>query len=89
MAIAAQDFTAIDAALADAAADAAAVSALRKLAPGLHVTRCDATDVQDETPFRAYAKCNLYLLDGRDHCVKVTDDPAAATGLVLAPKGNG
>lgn len=86
MAIAAELFDAIDAALATAAADSAAVSALRKLAPGLTAMRCDKTDIQDETPFRTYENCDLFLIDGREHCVKVTSDPTVATGLVLAPK---
>jgi len=38
-------------------------------------------------PFRSYAHCDLYLLDGRDHCVRVTADPAVATGLIIAAKG--
>jgi hypothetical protein len=41
----------------------------------------------DEVPFRSYAHCDLFLLDGRDHCVRVTADPAVATGLIIAAKG--
>ncbi len=79
----------IERALAYAAPDAGTVAALRRLAPGVFITRCDAADVKDETPFRSYAQCTLYLLDGRDHCVKITADLAHATGLILAPKGIG
>lgn len=86
MSIALELFEAIDATLATAAADPAAVAALRKIAPGVHAIRCDKTDIQDETPFRSYENCDLFLIDGRDHCVKITSDPAVATGLVVAPK---
>jgi hypothetical protein len=86
MALAAEQLEAIDAALATASADQAALAALRQLAPGLSALRCDKTDIQDETPFRSYENCDLFLIDGRDHCVKITADPSVATGLVLAPK---
>jgi len=59
---------------------------LRGLKPGVTATRCDASDMADEIPFRSYAHCDLYLLDGRDHCVRVTADPAVATGLIIAAK---
>ncbi len=59
----------IDLILATRVADAAAIADLRKLEPGVTATRCDASDVADETPFRSYSLCNLYLLDGRDHCM--------------------
>jgi hypothetical protein len=48
--------------------------------------RCDKADIQDETPFRTYENCDLFLIDARDHCVKITADPTVATGLVVAPK---
>ncbi|HEY8262577.1 MAG TPA: hypothetical protein VIG55_15305 [Methylosinus sp.] len=86
MGIAPELFEAIDATLATASADSAVVAALRKIAPGIHAIRCDKTDIQDETPFRSYANCDLFLIDGREHCVKVTSDPTVATGLVVAPK---
>ncbi|PWB83298.1 MAG: hypothetical protein C3F11_07330 [Methylocystaceae bacterium] len=89
MGIGADQLTLIDAFLETAAADHAAVSGLRRLAPGLTATRCDTTDVRDETPFRSYAKVDLFLLDGRDHCVKITSDPSVATGVILAPRGEG
>lgn len=76
-----------DAALATADANSQTLAALRQLAPGMMVTRCDAIDMRDETPFRIYEKCSLYLVDGRGHCWKITQDPACATGVALAPNG--
>jgi hypothetical protein len=87
MSLSEQSLGAIGDLLASAGPGAATVVELRRRFPGLTVTRCDAHDVADETPFRSFSGCNLYLLDGRDHCFKVTSDPAAATGLVLSPTG--
>jgi hypothetical protein len=87
MAISTELFVEIDAVLAQAGADSPTLARLRGLAEGLTATRCDASDLADELPFRSYPRCSLYLLDGRDHCMKITDDPDAATGLVLVPKG--
>jgi hypothetical protein len=87
MTIAPAQVTEIDAALASASADAKTVASLRELAPGLMVTRVDALDMRDETPFRIYEKVSLFLVDGRDHCWKITQDPASATGIALAPNG--
>ena len=58
----------------------------RKRFPGLSLTRCDAQDMSGEAAYREYAKFNLYLVDGRDHCWRITDDPAAATGIVVATR---
>jgi hypothetical protein len=77
----------IDAALASADANSQTLAAIRQLAPGLMVTRCDAVDMRDETPFRVYERCSLYLVDGRDHCWKITQDPDCATGVALASNG--
>jgi len=52
--------------------------------PGLSLTRCDAGDMSSEQVFREYPKFKLYLVDGRDHCWHITNDPAAATGIVVA-----
>jgi len=87
MTLDAQAVQAIDGFLAGAVADGATVSALRQFVPHLMVTRVDALDMRDETPFRRYAQCDLFLVDGRDHCWKITGDPEAATGIALAPKG--
>ncbi len=77
----------IDAELAKAQADSQTLASLRRLAPGLAVTRCDAIDMREETPFRVYGQVSLYLIDGRDHCWKITQDPGCATGIALAPNG--
>jgi hypothetical protein len=56
--------------------------------PNLAWMRCDASDVI-ETPFRSYGGIDLHLIDGSDHCVKITSDPSQATGIVLAVRSMG
>ncbi len=62
------------------------LSELRSKFSHLSWTRCDASDVI-EPPFRSFAHCDVHLLDGADHCVTVTDDPARATGVIVAFRG--
>ena len=66
-----------------AAEDTPALSALRAKFSHLSWTRCDVSDVI-EAPFRSFKHCDVHLLDGADHCVTVTQDPARATGVILA-----
>jgi len=87
MTIAPAQLTQLDAALASAAADSQTLAAIRQVAPGLMVTRCDAIDMREETPFRTYERLSLFLVDGRDHCWKITQDPTYATGVAIAPIG--
>lgn len=61
------------------------VAALRDAFPALHFTYCQDDDIgAGIAPVRSGAGVNLYLVDGRDHCMRFTIDPAHATGLVLA-----
>lgn len=80
-----QDLARLDNLLAEPAA-ANPLGDFRKNFPGLSLTRCDAQDMSGEAAFREYAKYELYLVDGRDHCWRITDDPAAATGIVVAAR---
>jgi hypothetical protein len=57
---------------------------LREHFPDLHFTQCLDDDLGAAEPFQAGEGFNLYLVDGRDHCLKLTRDPECATGLVLA-----
>lgn len=59
--------------------------ALRRLVPGLVCRHCDASDVLEE-PFRALAEMDLHLLDTAGHCIRVTDDPAQATAVLIAAR---
>lgn len=80
------DLVRIDGLLAAPPAEANPLANFRQNFPGLSLTRCDATDMSGEAAFREYPKFNLYLVDGRDHCWHLTDDPASATGIVVAAR---
>ncbi|MHB1301435.1 MAG: hypothetical protein ACYCY8_11290 [Burkholderiales bacterium] len=62
------------------------VPEFRKRFPGISLTRCDPYDMSEEIPFRSIPGFDLYLVDGRDHCVKITREPLDATGIVLAER---
>jgi hypothetical protein len=63
---------------------AQATADYRRRFPGRTLTRCDASDMGPEVPFRRLATADLYLVDGRDHCWRITMDAGFATGVVLA-----
>lgn len=63
---------------------AGAFADLRQRFPRLSLTRCDASDVDAETPFRRYPGFDLYLVDAHEHCAHITSDPERATGIVVA-----
>jgi len=87
MALDEADMAVIDGILAncDHGALGTAASALRQRLPGLAVMACDAADVL-ETPWRRYAALDLHLVNSSSHCAAMTDNPAAATGLLLAQR---
>ncbi len=88
MALAAGELVEIEQALAAADAASSAYGALRRKFPHLAWIRCDASDVT-ETPFRSIGEFDLHLLDSADHCAEITNDPARATGVVLAKRAAG
>jgi hypothetical protein len=61
------------------------VQALRQRFPNLTFTACAAADVT-ETPLRSDGRFDLHLIDGRDHCWRMTDDLANATGVVVGER---
>lgn len=72
----------------DAFADGvAARERLREGWPELQFSLCSEDDVPDElAPVGETTAFRLYLLDGNGHCLHLTSDRDAATGLVLAEK---
>ncbi|HEV2157771.1 hypothetical protein [Bradyrhizobium sp.] len=85
MALAAAELAEIEQVLTTSDAAAQAYLELRRKFAHLVWIRCDASDVT-ETPFRSFDAFDLHLLDSADHCAQITDDPARATGLVLAKR---
>lgn len=59
------------------------LSMLKECYPELSFVSMSDADIP-ESPFRSLTDYNLYLLDGREHCVQLTNDPANATGVVVA-----
>lgn len=64
--------------------DESAIMALRAAYPTVHLTHCLDDDILEGRPVLTCPGGNVYLVDGREHCLRLTDDYEAATGLVLA-----
>jgi hypothetical protein len=57
---------------------------LRAAFPDLHFTFCLDDDVISDTPASELPGFNLYLVDSSNHCLGLTGDMQAASGLVVA-----
>lgn len=62
----------------------AVIVELRIAHPNLHFTYCMDDDIPNQTPVLEGDGFNLYLIDGREHCLCLTRDYANATGVVVA-----
>lgn len=60
------------------------VQDLRAVWPGMHFSYCMDDEICGVAPVRELQGINLYLVDGREHCLSLTSNPQIATGLVLA-----
>jgi len=60
------------------------VSELRQHYQPIHFTYCMDDDLPNNTPVVEHADFNLYLIDGREHCLCLTNDFNVATGIVVA-----
>lgn len=82
------DLAAIDSVLATCgpAAVRNVVGDLRARLPGFVILSCDAADVLED-PWRSYPAIDVHFVDTRNHCTEMTRDPAVATGLLLAARG--
>lgn len=87
MAITDQDLAEIERLLN--AGGAALADEFRRRFPGLSLTRCAASDVDHEAPYRRYPGFDLHLVDRSGHCWRMTADPERATGIVLAARKPG
>ena len=58
--------------------------ALREAFQDMHLTYCMDEDIGVGEPIRREKGFNLYLVDGRGHCMQFTTDLDAATGIILA-----
>jgi len=64
--------------------DEATVSALRQQYQPIHFTYCMDDDLPNNEPVIEKAAFNLYLIDGREHCLCLTNNYDVATGIVIA-----
>ncbi|QQS52896.1 MAG: hypothetical protein IPM89_08035 [Candidatus Competibacteraceae bacterium] len=69
---------------ADQGLDHATASRLRQVYPGTYFTYCLDDDINGMEPALESAGFNLYLVDGSQHCLRLTSDLQVATGIVLA-----
>jgi hypothetical protein len=60
------------------------VCELRQQYHPIHFTYCMDDDLPNNTPIIEHKDFNLYLIDGREHCLCLTNDYNAATGIVVA-----
>jgi hypothetical protein len=84
MAISDSELKQIETLFAAGAADGGLAVAFRRRFPGLSLTRCAASDMNGEQPYRQTPGFDLHLVDRSDHCWRLTAEPAHATGIVLA-----
>lgn len=58
---------------------------LRAAFPGRHISVCGEDDVPPRlAPAAENAACLIYYVATGDHCLSLTNDAAAATGIVVA-----
>ncbi len=61
------------------------VMQLRQAFPNIHFTYCMDDDIASAVkPVYEDSRFNLYLIDSREHCLRLTDDNEIATGVVVA-----
>ena len=65
--------------------DEATLDCLRDRWPGLHFALCSDDDVPARlSPVLERPGFNLYLVNGSEQCLTLTNDPEVAIGVVLA-----
>ena len=64
--------------------DETTISALRQHYQPIHFTYCMDDDLPNNTPVVEHKDFNLYLIDGREHCLCLTNNYDTATGIVVA-----
>jgi len=63
----------------------AALASLKQTWPDLRFTFCSDDDMPARLPPALRREgFNLYLVNGSEHCLSLTDDPLQAIGVVLA-----
>ena len=60
------------------------IQTLRASYEGIHFTYCMDDDIINPRPILEKTDFNIYLVDGREHCLCMTNDYDIATGIVVA-----
>ena len=60
------------------------ISQVRAEFPRIHFTYCMDDDITNNDPVLTNPNFNLYLVDGREHCLCLTNNFEHATGIVIA-----
>ena len=60
------------------------IGTLRSEYPGIHFTYCMEDDIPNHEPLLEFPGFNLYLVDGREHCLCLTRNYEHASGIVIA-----
>ena len=82
--ISAEQVNAIAAKIETLGVDETTISTLRQHYQPIHFTYCMDDDLPNNDPIIEKAAFNLYLIDGREHCLCLTNDHDIATGVVVA-----
>jgi hypothetical protein len=64
--------------------DESTISELRQQYQSIHFTYCMDDDLPNNVPVIEKEAFNIYLIDGREHCLCLTSDYELATGIVVA-----
>ncbi len=64
------------------------VPAVRSRFPDLSVSRCPDEDMRDEMPFLRKGNYDVFLVDTSNHCWRIVDELATASGVILAELSN-
>lgn len=60
------------------------IAVIRSEFPDLHFTYCMEDDIPNHQPLVECDGFNLYLVDGREHCLCLTRNYEHASGVVIA-----
>lgn len=82
--ITSEQINAIAAKIETLGVDESIVTELRQQYQPIHFTYCMDDDLPNNTPVIERDGFNLYLIDGREHCLCLTNDFEVATGVIVA-----
>lgn len=79
-----EQLSSLAALLADADGSTNPLPYIRGVMPDLALVRCDADDMRGIVPFQRSGSYDMFLVDTANHCWRIIDDLAEASGVVIA-----